>query len=243
MKVLAPALSVMLTSHCKPRWLEEAICSVLGQTRRDLELVVADSGQWIGRDDGTSAEMQRVHAAYAGHPLVVWVTTGERPALQHRVCPAAWAQNQVIRAGLLRGRYFTLFYDDDLYLPEFAEQMAGFLDANPAAQAVWCSQEQKRQEGDGFVSEAFRMAMVPKQAGLFDCQVDGGQVMMRTSLLTLVGDPWVPEEPGAGSCSHIDGLFFERMAVHAGVVPPLPDQGVLCVNRRTTLSVNRPVRG
>lgn len=242
MKVLVPALSVMMTSHCKPRWLEEAIGSVLGQTRRDLELVVADSGQWIGRDDDASTEMRRVHAEYAGHPLVVWVTTGERPGLGGRACPAAWTQNQVIRAGLLRGRYFTLFYDDDLYLPEFAEQMAGFLDEHPEANAVWCSQEQQRQEGDGFVTETFRVANCVKVAGQFDCQVDGGQVMMRTSLLGKVGDPWVPEEMEARSCSHIDGLLFERTAVHAGVVPPLPDQQVLCINRRTTLSVNRPVR-
>lgn len=232
----------MLTSHCKPRWLEEAICSVLGQTRRDLELVVADSGQWIGCDDQASREMRRVHAAYSWHPLVVWVTTGERPSLAHRACPAAWTQNQVIRAGLLRGRYFTLFYDDDLYEPEFAEQMAGFLDEHPEALAVWCSQEQRRQEGDGFAHECYRMATVPKVAGQFDCQVDGGQVMMRTSLLGLIGDPWVPEDPAARSCGHIDGLLFERMAVHAGTVPPLPDQRVLCVNRRTALSVNRPAR-
>jgi hypothetical protein len=53
----------------------------------------------------------------------------------------------------------------------------------------------------------------------------------------------MPEDPGAGSCSHIDGLFFERMAQHAGMVPSLPDERVLCINRRTALSVNRPVRG
>lgn len=241
MKVLSPAVTVLMVSHCKPPWLPETIESVLAQERKDLEVVIADSGQWIGRDDEPSRQMAAIHARYSGHPLVSWYTTGERPGLRDRRCPLSWSQNAAIRAGLVRGRYFTMFYDEDLYLPGFTAAMAGFLDANPDAPAVWCSQEQQREEGGGFATELYRIANSTRYLGQLDCQVDGIQVMMRTSLLDAIGDPWMEENPE--SCNHVDGIFLERVAAAGGPVPPLPDMTVLCVNRRTRLSVSRPVLG
>lgn len=242
MKVLNPAVTVLSVSHMKSPWLPETIESVLAQERKDLELVIADSGQWIGRNDKASQQMAAIHAKYSGHPLVSWYTTGELPGLRQRRCPLSWSQNAAIRAGLVRGRYFTMFYDEDLYLPGFTAAMAGYLDANPDAPAVWCSQEQQREIGSGsFMTELFRPANITKVQGQLDCQVDGIQVMIRTSLLDLIGDPWMEEDPAPGSCGHVDGIFLERVAAVGGPIPFLPDRSVLCINRRTRLSVSRPV--
>jgi hypothetical protein len=82
------------------------------------------------------------------------------------------------------------------------------------------------------------MATGTRTAGQFDCQVDGIQIMFRTSLLDIIGDPWMEERPD--SCNHVDGLFMERAAAAGGPVPSLPDNSVLCINRRTYLSVTRP---
>ena len=221
MKVLSPAVTCLLTSHMKPT-LAAAVDSVLEQTRRDFELVVLDSGQWIGRDDDASLAAAACHAAYAGHPLVEWVTTGELPGLAQRRCPVAWATNQAIRAGLVRGRYMCTFYDDDRYEPTFMEHMAGYLDGHPEAGAVWCSERRSDLHRDGVTTDRGQpiMADAPR-AGAWDCLVDGAQVMWRTEMLDKIGDPWLPEDPG-DTCRHSDGIFLDKLGAACGTVPAIP---------------------
>jgi hypothetical protein len=237
-KVLAPAVTCVLVSHMKPPYLGEAIQSALRQTRRDIAIIVADSGQWIGDEGSESGSaMAELQATYCDHPLVEWVTTGEPPNLKASRCPVAWATNQVIRSGLVRGRYMCTFYDDDRYLPRFMEVMAGALDEHPEWRVVWCSQKLSGVGRDGTVSSGgIRLANEVRGPGQLDCQVDGGQVMWRTDLLDLMTDPWMAEEPG--TCSHSDGLFLERLAGVAGNIWPVGE--VLCENRKTPLSAYTP---
>lgn len=239
MKVLSPAVTILLASHMKP-YLRDAIESVLAQTRRDVQILVVDSGQWIGRerDDERSAQMADVYAAYHDHPLVEWVTTGEGPELRREKCPIGWTTNEVIRAGLIRGRYVSTFYDDDQYGPHFVERMAGYLDAHPEASAVWCSQDRVRLDPDGTETLVGRIgATGPRGPGQFDCQVDGAQIMFRRTALDAIGDPWLPEDPG-DSCRHSDGIFLERLAAAVGTVPALPE--VLLRHRFTPISTYTP---
>jgi len=221
----------------KPPYLGDALTSAVEQTRRDVCIVVADSGQWIGEHNQAAADMAALYAKWSRHPLVEWVTTGERPGLRYERCPVAWTANEVIRAGLVRGRYMCTFYDDDRYLPRFFEVMAGYLDDHPDAQAVMCSQAWKAIRHDGTIQDASGIrATGPRGPGQFDCQVDGGQVMWRTSLLDAIGDPWLPEEPD--TCNHSDGLFLERLARVAGTVHAVEE--VLCENRKTPMSTYAP---
>lgn len=236
MKVLSPAVTCLLTSHMKPV-LAQAIDSVLAQTRLDFELVILDSGQWIGRNDHVSQVLAGCHDIYAGHPLVEWVTTGERPGLAQRKCPVAWVTNQAIRAGLVRGRYMCTFYDDDLYRPEFMEQMAGYLDEHPEARAVWCSENRVNLAADGTSVLAGQIPAAAPRSGDWDCQVDGAQVMWRTEVLDEIGDPWLPEDPG-GTCCHSDGLFLNKLGAVCGTVPNLLP--VLVEHRFTPWSAYSP---
>jgi len=239
MKVLRPAVTCVLVSHMKPAYLGEAIGSAVAQTRRDVHVVVADSGQWIGGEGQAAADMAALYSRWSRHPLVEWVSTGEGPGLRREFCPVAWAANEVIRAGLVRGRYMCTFYDDDRYRPRFFEVMAGYLDDHPAAGAVWCSQYRCAIERDGAVRETGPiMATGPRGPGGFDCLVDGGQVMWRTSLLDVIGDPWLPEDPEHSVCCHSDGIFLERLARAAGTVHAVGE--VLCENRKTPVSAYAP---
>ena len=238
MKVLSPAVTCLLTSHMKPT-LAAAIDSVLAQTRLDFELVVADSGQWIGRGDDISLALAACHDIYAGHPLIKWVTTGERPGLSERKCPVAWVTNEAIRAGLIRGRYMCTFYDDDLYHPGFMEQMAGYLDGHLEARAVWCSQDRVSMAPDGTHVLGGRIAADrPRSGAEFDCLVDGAQVMWRTEVLGDIGDPWLPEDPADGSCRHSDGIFLNKLGMACGTVPNLFP--VLVEHRSTPWSAYTP---
>jgi hypothetical protein len=242
-KVLSPAVTCLLTSHMKPT-LAEAIDSVLAQTRRDFELVIADSGQWIGRGDDISLALAACHDIYSRHPLIRWITTGEAPGLPSRKCPVSWVTNEAIRAGLIRGRYMCTFYDDDLYEPHFMAEMAGYLDARPDCQAAWCSENRVSLHPDGTQTHSFVIpASVPKSGPSFDCQIDGAQVMWRTSLLDKIGDPWLDEDPADSSCRHSDGLFLNKLGTAAGTVENVPVADPLVTHRHTPWSAYSPCAG
>lgn len=238
MRVLSPAVTCILASHMKP-YLKDALASVVAQTRRDMHILVLDSGQWIGRRDPVSLGMAKVYKAYRDHPLVEWVTTGEGPGLVGRVCPISWVTNEAIRAGLVRGRYVCTFYDDDRYHPEYMARMAGFLDDHPGYQAVWCSQDRVSVAADGTETPAGGIpASEPKYGPTFDCQVDGTQVMFRREVLDAIGDPWLPEDAAVESCRHSDGIFLNKLGAAVGTVPNIPE--VLVTHRYTPLSTYTP---
>lgn len=238
MKVLSPAVTCLLTSHMKP-YLRDSLNSLLAQTRLDFEAVVIDSGQWIGRDDPRSKDMALIHADFATHPLINWVTTGEGPGLAGRKCPVAWAANEAIRAGLVRGRYVCTFYDDDVYGPHFMERMAGYLDGHPGELAVWCSQARNLLHADGSTTQAGHiMALAPKYGPTFDCQVDGAQIMFRREVLDEIGDPWLPEDPDISSCRHSDGIFLDKLGHVCGTVHNIGE--VLLEHRATPISTYTP---
>jgi hypothetical protein len=236
-KVLAPRVTCLITSHLKPT-LRDTLNSVLAQTRRDFEAVVIDSGLWIGGDGDVCEVMAGIHAEFSGHPLINWVTTGERPNLAAAACPVAWAANRAIEAGLVRSPYVCTFYDDDVYRPRFMEVMAGYLDGHPDDAAVCCAQARSalHRDGSGNPTGEIRSPL-PRRMGQFDCQVDGAMIMFRRELLDKLPEgKWLPED--AGTCGHSDGLFMERLAGVAGIIPGVDE--VLCEHRHTPWSTYSP---
>lgn len=248
--------------HMKGDLTRTSLDSVLAQSRLDdVHLLVVDSGQWLhenlaaaaseniagwlGDDPGNvvdsdvARQMAKIYTEYSAHPNVEWTFTGEGPDLRESKCPVAWATNEAIRKGLVRGRYVCTFYDDDRYHSRFMERMAGWLDEHPEHNAVWCSQRRVavRLDGTEVVVGAIP-ATGTRHGGTWDCQVDGGQVMFRREMLDLVGDPWLPEEPQ--TCYHSDGLFLNKLGAVAGPVPAIGM--ALCDNRKTPLSTFSPIR-
>lgn len=227
-----PAVTVLVTAHMKPT-LRESLASILAQTRLDIQILVVDSGQWRGQGGRIAKLMTRVHRDYHNHPLIEWTFTGEGADLRQRKCPVAYVTNNAIRAGLVRGRYMCTFYDDDRYEPTFVERMAGYLDTHDAALAVWCSEIKANLNPDGSETPLFVIAASsPKFGSQFCDQVDGAQIMWRREVLDVIGDPWIPEDPG--TCYHSDGLFLDKLGAACGVVPNIPE--VLVIHRFTPLS-------
>ena len=238
MKVLNPTVTVMLASHMKPAWLPSTLDSVLHQTRRDIEVIVADSAEWCGPNPNTAPltrqEMWDTSGQYSRHPLVTWVTLDQRwpTPLIDRACPYAYVWNRVIEAGLVRGKYVAVFTDDDLYQPTFIEKMAGYLDAHGVG-AVYCAQDQIRyvNEHEPWAPVRTLDADKPRIAGQFDGQVDMTQVMFRRSVIEWLPQPVFNEDPPDAVCRHADGVFLEKLVGIAGVVPNIPD--VLVTHRYT----------
>lgn len=243
MRHLFPAVTCVLTSHRKPV-LRDALASVTAQTRTDIHVLVLDSGQWIGRDDEVSRSVAAAYAMYSAHPLIEWVTTGEDPGLAQRRCPVSYVTNEAIRAGLIRGRYMCTFYDDDLYDPHFMQEMAGHLDGHPDCGAVWCTENRVTLHPDGTETHSYMIpATGPKTGPSFDCLVDGAQVMWRTGLLDVIGDPWLPEDPDEDSCCHSDGIFLNKLGAAAGTVENIATAAPLVTHRHTRWSTYSPCAG
>lgn len=232
--MLNPAVSVLMPSHMKPDWLPSAAGSVLNQTRRDLELLILDSGAWIGQLTSEATAMAAAYQSLRAHPLVQWHTRVQPPVSQ--VCPYAHALNlAVVRLPL--ARYVCVLPDDDLLGASYVERMAGFLDSHPEHLAVYCAQEQVRCAGPAEPWAPVRTLTADEPITgphLLD-RVDMVQMMFRADVLRRL-DPWgtssgpFDESPADESCRRADGIFMNRVGA-LGTVAAISD--VLCTHRYT----------
>ncbi|HXG88148.1 MAG TPA: glycosyltransferase family 2 protein [Vicinamibacterales bacterium] len=113
----APAVSVLMTSYNRERYIAAAIESVLSQRFPDFELVITDNCS----TDGTLAIAQR----YAAIDPRIRLTVNERNLGQFG--------NRNRAASLARGRYLKYHDSDDLMYPHCLEMMVPLLEQHPAA--------------------------------------------------------------------------------------------------------------
>jgi GT2 family glycosyltransferase len=225
--ILFPKVTILMTSIGREPYVTEAINSVLGQTKQDFELVIVDSGKL----KGNWKEFKKITLCY----------TGESEGMNKEVCMVSKVFNEAYKAGLIRGKYFCTFYDDDIYYPEFIEKMAGYLDEHPEADAVRCSEartEIHRNQTTNPTPPLIANDFISGQN--FDCVVDGMQTMIRTSVLAKVkekyGDILLPET--LNTCSHSDGIFLNRVGEVIDKMHFITD--TLCEHRATPLSTYTP---
>ncbi|HUP62347.1 MAG TPA: glycosyltransferase family 2 protein [Thermoanaerobaculia bacterium] len=113
----APAVSIAIRAF-RRTWLDAAIASVLGQTWRDLELIVYDD----------AGDLEDVVARF-DDPRVRYVRAEQKLEASGRFAAAV---------ALCRGRTIGLLDDDDRYEPAFIERLAEALDSDPRAGAAFC---------------------------------------------------------------------------------------------------------
>ena len=111
----APRVSVILPVHDGERWLSESVESVLGQTLRELELIVVD--------DGSRDATPEILAGFARRDPRVRVVAHEVnrgliASLNHGV-------------SLARGELVARQDDDDVSLPERFERQVAWLERHP----------------------------------------------------------------------------------------------------------------
>jgi glycosyltransferase involved in cell wall biosynthesis len=117
--VSEPLVSVVIPAFNAARTLAASNESALGQTVRDLEIIVVDDGS----TDATADVVRSF--AHVGVVLAPQANAG-----------AAAARNAGIR--LARGRFVALLDADDLWLPRKLEIQLRYLDERPGCQAVQC---------------------------------------------------------------------------------------------------------
>lgn len=98
-------VSVIIPTQSRTTMLRQAVASVLGQTFRDLELIIVPNA--------ATAECEQAAREIAAEDARVRVVSRERPGL-------AGARNEGIRAA--RGKWVGFIDDDDIWLPEKLEK-------------------------------------------------------------------------------------------------------------------------
>ena len=190
-----PLVSVVVPTHNRADRVARAVGSVLGQTLRDLEVIVVDDGS----TDGTAA---RVAELAAGDDRV-------RPLYLPVAGGAPAARNCGLDAS--RGRFIAFLDDDDEWLPTKLERQVARLERDPALVLVSC--HHLLVTGDGEVS--YRGPTACTRAELLWCDFLGG------SSLGLVRrdafrDGEVPRfDPSLRTCQDWD--YWVRCAAAGGV--------------------------
>ncbi len=111
-------VSVIIPTFNRRDLVCETIDSVLGQSFSDVEIMVVDDGS----TDGTEEHLAN---HYGNRIRYVYQPNSGRSA----------ARNRGVQ--MSKGEYLLFLDSDDLLLPHALEQMAGFLDAHPDADAVY----------------------------------------------------------------------------------------------------------
>lgn len=117
----APLISVCMPVYNAERFVAEAVTSVLGQTRRDFELLILDDGS----TDGSLAILKRHAEADPRIRLTSRPNRGLAATLNELVDQA-------------RGEFIARMDSDDISLPERFERQVRYLQAHPDCLVVGC---------------------------------------------------------------------------------------------------------
>jgi glycosyltransferase involved in cell wall biosynthesis len=105
--MMVARVSVIITSYNQANYLREAIESVIGQTSKPHEIIIADDHSM----EDNSVEV--IHDYAAGYPD--WI----RPLFQHKNVGIPRNRNSALR--VVTGNYVTILDGDDRLLPRFIE--------------------------------------------------------------------------------------------------------------------------
>ncbi len=227
-------LSVIVTSHNKPRFAKEAIRSLLDQTHREWQGVLVDSGILL----------RQGFFEYLRDPRLKVIPSGETPELARGTNMASWCFNRVLNSGQLTGELIMYLNDDDLLYPEaFATYWDFYLQHNREPQAMYASQDIGLVDPEGNTRIIGRR-VADRPAGRFckgrrlDCRVDYLQFCHTAKVLEKLRQKYDTTQyhsEDKRDAHHADGIFMERIGALTKVYNI---DKVLSMNRRTTQSAN-----
>lgn len=169
---MSPLVSVIVTCYNGERWIAGALESALGQTCRDLEVIVVNDGS----SDGSAEVISR----FAADPRLKSVEQENKGV--------AAARNRGLALG--SGALVCVLDQDDLWLPGHVAAQAEFMAANPGTGAVYTGVARIDADG-GSLGERFFPE--PREGELFRTFLERGvavpiiSAMMRRTLLERAG--------------------------------------------------------
>ncbi|MFB8791771.1 MAG: glycosyltransferase family 2 protein [Potamolinea sp.] len=117
-----PLVSVIIATYNRPKYLQEAIESAVGQTYQNLEIIVAD-------DCGpASIENQKIAEAFQDSRII----------FRRNPTNLGVAINFAKAIKEAQGKYIASLNDDDLWNQDFLEKLVTPLEANPDLALAFC---------------------------------------------------------------------------------------------------------
>ena len=168
-----PKVSVIVASYNGERFVAAAVSSILGQTLRDLELLVVDDGS----TDGTRAILREIASRDRRMRIIEKDNEGLIKTLNRGIAEA-------------RGTYIARLDHDDVALPARLERQAGFLDDNPDFIGVGCLLQNVREDGAPIGQPRIRRERLQHQPAAFPPRqmwLYGPTPMIRAEMLRKAG--------------------------------------------------------
>jgi glycosyltransferase involved in cell wall biosynthesis len=166
-----PRVSVIIPTYNRANYIGQAVASALGQTYRDIEVVVVD--------DGSTDATAEVLGSFMDSRLV---------RIQQENAGRSRARNVAINAA--RGEYITFLDSDDYYLPSKIELQVSYLNANPDVGMVYTSAACIDDDGQS-LSHTYRALLsgwiYPSIAFFIPHTITLPTVMVRREVLSTVG--------------------------------------------------------
>lgn len=164
---------VIATFNDRPDALESALASVVGQSWRDWELVVAD--------DSTKPESIAVLNAYAAR-------LGDRMVLRHHEKRLGLVGSINEAIGLARGEYIARMDGDDICVPDRLALQAAHLEAHPDVGILGGNIEVMTDKGETLSVRRYKKSLEEiKRIAFIRNPLAQPTVMMRRSVLDLIG--------------------------------------------------------
>jgi spore maturation protein CgeD len=229
-----PDFSIIILSHNKPKYVRQAIQSVLDQTHRDWEALVMDSGILLNQG----------FFSYLNDPRITIESTGETPEFAKSRNMASWCFNRWLNSGKVRGELIMYLCDDDLLNPAAFETFWQYYTANnKEPDAMYGSLELALVNAAG-ENEVIDRRIADKPAGRFcrgrklDCRVDYLQFCHTVRVLKRFQEAHKTtsyHSEDKRDAYHADGIFMEQI----GALTKVHNiERVVGMNRRTAESAN-----
>lgn len=159
-------VKVCILSNNRPRYLREAIFSVLGQTVLPDVIEVSDNGS-------DSAVFESVRD-FVESGKVIWNGSGENKGVH-------WNLGRVFSQKNTGWPFLFAMHDDDRISPTFLEKQVGFLKQNPSVVAVACNALEIDEEGF-FLNTFLHNPKKRERFEYYESVVDLVKLYMRTFL-------------------------------------------------------------
>lgn len=192
-------ISVILTSYNKPVFLKKAIRSVLDQTFKNFQLVIAD-------DNSPNSEVWNVINSFSDERIISFnsnISNEDRHKTARYATQINYAVNKYSNT-----KYICYLADDDYYYPDMLQKMYDYAEKTKY-DVIFCAQhivdEDGNIDGGGIDGRGIRFFSYPLSRGAD--KLDHNQVMTTRSAFDEV-QGWNDE---AWCWSGADAAFYDRL--------------------------------
>lgn len=227
-------ISILIVSHNKPRFVKEAVQSVLTQIHPNWQGILVDSGVLV----------KQGFFDYLKDPRLKVIPSGETSEQARIMNMCSWCFNRLLNSGQITGELIMYLNDDDLLYPEAFETYWNFYQQHGRApQAMYASQDIGLVDPDG-KTQIIGRRVADRPGGRsckgrkLDCQVDYLQFCHTAEILDKFRETYTTTQyhsEDRRDAHHADGIFMEQIGALSKVYNI---DKVLSMNRRTVESAN-----